>query len=136
MRTMLFRVLAAGSGLLLMASPVLAHHWFPRESDQPIPIAGTVTRFEWVNPHARFYIDVRDETGKVRNWEIELGGPGALASRGWSRDLLKIGDAVAVEAFPWKGRERMAVARTVQLADGRKLFAGSHAGDFGTTKEP
>lgn len=129
MRIRLFSVLVAGGGLLLTMSPVLAHHWFPTEYDQPVRMAGTVTRVEWENPHARFYIDVKDETGKVGNWEIELGSPGALARRGWNRDSLKFGDVVALDAFPAKGRANMAVARCVQFPDGRKVFAGSHAGD-------
>lgn len=124
MRTRLFSVLVVGGGLLLTTSPVLAHHWFPRESDQPVLLTGTVTTVEWLNPHARFYIDVKDETGKVRNLEIELGSPNALVRRGWNRDSLKIGDVVTVEAFPWKGRANMAVARSVQFPDGRKVFAG------------
>jgi hypothetical protein len=83
-----------------------------------------VTAVVWLNPHARFYIDVKDETGKVRNLEIELGGPNALVRRGWNRDSLKIGNVVTVEAFPWKGQANMAVARVVQFPDGRKVFAG------------
>lgn len=121
------------SGVLLFTVPALAHHWFPRASDQPVPIAGTVTKFVWENPHARLYVDVRDETGQVRNWMIELGSPAALSRQGWNRTSLKPGEAVAMDAFLWKGQANMAVARTVQFPDGRRLSAVSHAGDGGKT---
>ena len=130
MRIRSFYVLVAGVGLLLTTSPLLAHHWFPRESDTPIKMAGTVTKLVWVNPHVSFFIDVKDEAGKVRNWEIELGSVGALVSRGWNRDALKFADAVSVDGYVVKGKPNMLVARCVQFAGGRRVFAGSHAGDL------
>jgi hypothetical protein len=128
MKTRFFGVLMAGCGLLF-TSPVLAHHFFPQASDKTVPIAGKVTKFEWVNPHSRLFIDVKDKTGKVNNWEIELGSPAALTKRGWKIDSLKFGDPITVEAILWKGRVNAAVAQDVQFPDGRKVFAGSHAGD-------
>lgn len=129
MRTGFLAGLVAGGAVLLMGPPVVAHHFFPGDLDTTVAIVGTVTKVEWVNPHARFYIDVKDKAGKVTNWEIELGSPGALVRRGWKIDSLKSGDHVTVEGFPWKGKVNKAVARDVQLPDGRKVFAGSHAGD-------
>ena len=123
-------VLVEGVGLLLTTSPILAHHWFPRESDTPVQMVGTVTKLVWVNPHVSFFIDVKDEAGKVRNWEIELGSVGALVSRGWNRDSLKFADAVSVDAYVVKGKPNMAVARCVRFPSGRRVFAGSHAGDL------
>lgn len=131
MKARVLSALAAGGALLLTTSPVLAHHFFPGDIDKTVAIVGKVTKVEWVNPHARFYIDVKDKAGKVTNWEIELGSPGALVRRGWKMDSLKSGDDVTVEGFLWKGQVNKAVARDVQLPDGRKVFAGSHAGDGG-----
>jgi hypothetical protein len=106
---------------------VLAHHSFAAEFDQnqPITLVGAVSKVEWMNPHTHFYIDVKDETGKVVNWDLETGSPNALSRRGWTRNSLKIGDQVTVQAFRAKDGSSLASARTVTLSDGRKVFAGS-----------
>jgi hypothetical protein len=109
------------------ALPAMAHHSFAAEYDsaKPITLTGTVTKVEWMNPHARFYIDVKDETGKVTNWELELGSPNGLMRRGWTRNSLKEGDTVTVAGSLAKDGSNLANARTVKLADGRQVFAGS-----------
>jgi hypothetical protein len=125
-------VLVAGIGLLVSA-PVFAHHSFEAEYDaaKPIKITGTVTKVEWMNPHARFYVDVKDEKGKVTNWNFELGSPNVLKRQGWQRDSLKTGDMVTVEGYLAKDGSTLANARRVTLADGRKVFAGSAPGEGG-----
>lgn len=130
MRSNLLCVLTGCSAMLLAASPAIAHHFVPRESDTPTTIVGTVARFEMVNPHSRLFLDVREGTGEVSTWEIELGSIPALIARGWTRASLKPGDIVTVEAVLWRGRANAAVARTVEMPDGRRVFAGSHAGDY------
>src|SRR5438034_11495178 len=92
-------ILAAAIGLLAIAVPAIAHHAFAAEydSDQPVKLKGKVTKFEWMNPHARFYIDVVDEKGNVTNWNLELASPNALKRNGWSSKLLHVGDEVTVE---------------------------------------
>ena len=116
----------AGLGLMA-AMPVLAHHSFAAEYDQakPIKLTGAVTKVEWMNPHARFYIDVKDEGGKTTNWELELGSPNGLMRQGWTRNSMKIGDEVTVNGYLAKDGSKMANARSVNLSDGKKLFAGS-----------
>src|SRR5580658_8822270 len=88
------------AGLLVVAAlPVLAHHSFSAEydSNKQATMKGTVTKLEWMNPHARFYIDVKDASGKVTNWEFELGSPNGLLRAGWTRSSLKMGDDVIVK---------------------------------------
>lgn len=113
--------------LAVLATPALAHHSFAAEYDvkQPITMTGTVTKVEWLNPHARFYIDVQDKGGKVINWEFELGSPNSLMRKGWTRNSLKPGDVVTVDGFRAKDGSSLGNARTINLADGRKVFAGS-----------
>ncbi len=122
-------VLAAGLCLLVPAIPALAHHSFVAEYDakRPVTLNGVVTRVEWTNPHARFYIDVKDENGNLTNWNFELASPIALRRLGWTRDFLEVGSVVTVFGSLAKDGSKMANARTVTLADGRKMEAGSSA---------
>ena len=120
-------MLAAGLVAVTAARPVLAHHSFAAEYDQnkPVTIKGEVSRLEWTNPHARVVVDAKDDEGKVVHWDFELGPPTALMRRGWNRNSLKPGTVVTVAGFLAKDKENVANARTVTLADGRQVFAGS-----------
>src|SRR5689334_18789581 len=89
-------VLVAGAALFASTAPVFAHHSFAAEYDekQPVELKGTVTKVEWTNPHARFYIDVKAENGTVEHWNLELASPNVLARNGWRRNSLKEGDLI------------------------------------------
>jgi hypothetical protein len=121
-----FASLLAGVALLAPAG-ALAHHSFAAEYDtkKPVTLKGTVSKVEWTNPHARFYIDVKDESGAVVTWNLELASPNVLSRNGWNRHTLNVGDVVTVEGAQAKDGSQMANARTVTLADGKKVFAGS-----------
>jgi len=111
---------------LVVVAPVFAHHSFMAEFDQrkPVRLEGVVTKVEWVNPHTYFYVDAKDQSGKVVNWALETGSPGALSLRGWTRDTLKAGDRVTVYGYRSKARPDRAAARSMTLMDGRTLFGG------------
>jgi hypothetical protein len=106
-----------------------AHHSFTAEYDSAklMQFMGTITKVEWTNPHARFYLDVKDARGAVTSWNFELGSPILLRKLGWKQDSLKIGEQVSVEGYLAKDGAKMANARKVTLADGRNIFAGSSA---------
>src|SRR5215471_14530876 len=100
---MRLRTVASLAGLsltLLSVKPLTAHHSFDAEYDskKPATISGTVTKLDWVNPHAFVFIDTKDEVGAVKTFKIEMGPPYALVRGGWKRDTVKVGDKVTVEA--------------------------------------
>lgn len=117
----------AVAGLGLAVVPAMAHHSFAAEydSNKPITLTGSVTKMEWTNPHARFYADVKDASGTVVNWEFELGSPNGLMRKGWTRNSLKPGDSITIEGYSAKDGSHLVNARTVTLADGKKVFAGT-----------
>ncbi len=119
---MKFAVLA-GCGLLLAALPSLAHHSFAAEYDSnaKVTLDGVVTKVEWMNPHAHFYLDVKSPDGKVVNWNMELASPNMLSRNGWKRNSLKPGDSVHVTGSRAKDGTPTASAAMILLPDGRTL---------------
>jgi hypothetical protein len=138
MRVRLSILLFAVGFLAWNSGALQAHHSFSAQYDanKPITLTGVVTRFEWTNPHARFYIDVKDDKGNITNWNLELGSPNILARAGWTRKALTVGDNVTVEGALAKDGSKMANARVVTLASGKTVFAGSSAGDVPATAPP
>jgi hypothetical protein len=120
-------IFAGGIAVLLAGKPMVAHHSFAAEFDsaKTIKLTGTVTKIEWMNPHAYFYIDVMGEGGKVANWGLEMGSPNGLMRQGWTRNSMKIGDTVIVEGSAAKDGSLIGNARNVTLSDGKRLFAAS-----------
>jgi hypothetical protein len=119
---------AAIAGSVLSQRPAVAHHSFAAEFDRNIPITvtGTVTKVEWANPHARFYLDAKDAaTGETVSWDFELASPNGLMRRGWTRNSMKLGDVVIVTGHRAKNNPHVGNASAVTMANGKKLFAGS-----------
>lgn len=131
MRTKL-AVFVAIIGVLAATAPVFAHHSFAAEFDanKPIKLTGVVTKIEWMNPHTYFYIDVKDESGKVTNWGLEMGSPNGLMRAGWTCNTMKVGDVVTVEGSRAKDGTNVGNAKAVVLtATGKRLFAASSQGE-------
>ena len=129
MKQRLLLAVVAGFGLVLSQGAALAHHSFSAEFDRdlPVEVTGTVTKVEWLNPHARFYVNVEDEKGELVNWDFELASPNSLMRRGWTRNSLKVGDTVTLTGYRARNHPAVGNASTVVLADGHKVFAGSSA---------
>ena len=134
MRAKMLTVMAGG--LMLAAVPMLAHHSFSAEYDRAksISLKGTVTKVEWMNPHARFYVDVKDDAGKVTNWEFELGSPNGLMRQGWTRNSLKPGDVITVNGSRAKDGSNLVNASNVAFEDGKRVLGGASSADDPNTK--
>lgn len=123
--------LALALSLPSLTSSVSAHHSFAAEYDanKPLTLKGTVSKVEWMNPHARFYVDIKDAKGVKTTWNLELASPNVLRRNGWKRDSLSVGDEVVVEGSAARDGSKMANARIVNLASGQRVFAGSSGND-------
>ena len=113
--------------VVAMSRPAAAHHSFAAQYDasKPVTLKGVVTKIEWTNPHARFYIDVQDDAGNKANWNLELASPNVLKRAGWSSGSLKEGDEVTVEGSLARSGANMANARLVTFPNGTRVFARS-----------
>jgi uncharacterized protein DUF6152 len=113
--------------LLVPAVPSFAHHSFAAEFDasKRVTLKGTVTKVDWRNPHIYVYLNVKDDTGKVTEWACEGGPPNVLLREGWTRNSVKEGDQVTIDGAVAKDGSKRCNSRSVNLADGRKVFAGS-----------
>ena len=122
----------AALGLLLAVKPVSAHHAFAAEFDakKPVKLRGTVTKMEWINPHAWIHIDVKKEgESGVDEWMIEAGTPNTLLRRGFTKDSLKVGTEILVDGYQSKDGSLRANGRDLTLPNGQTLFLGSNSPD-------
>ena len=132
-----FAIVITAAAILLAAVPVWAHHAFAAEFDasKPIKFRGTVTKMEWINPHAWIHIDVKGDDGKVTSWMIEAAAPNALLRRGWTKASLPAGTEILVEGYQAKDGANRANGSIITFTDGRKLFVGSSGDGEGPPKQ-
>ena len=119
-----------GFGLLVMTTPMLAHHSEAAEYDttKPVKVTGTIKKVEWQNPHVWFYVDVKEADGKITTWGFSGAPPGSLMRRGITKEALKIGAVVNVEGSRARDGSNNASGRNVTFADGKNVFTAPEGG--------
>jgi uncharacterized protein DUF6152 len=122
-------VVGASVGVILAAAPVLAHHAFSAEFDisKPIQLRGTLLKWEMINPHSWFHLDVKDPDGKIVSWMIEGGSPNQLIRMGVTKNTVHVGTEIVIEGYQAKDGTNKGVGRNFVLADGTRLFLGGSA---------
>ncbi|HTY93899.1 MAG TPA: DUF6152 family protein [Steroidobacteraceae bacterium] len=119
----------AVAGLLLAAAGAQAHHSFAMfDHDHQIKISGTVTHFQWTNPHVYIDLDVAGDNGEFKHYTIECANPGILDRIGWKFNMIKQGDKITTIIAPLRTGEPGGLLKQVTLADGRKFLNGGPAG--------
>jgi hypothetical protein len=122
----LFAAVALGV-ILSTASLAMAHHAFAAEFDRekPVTLRGTVTKMEWINPHAWLHVAVKNADGSVTDWAVEMGAPNALIRRGFTKASVPTGMEIIVNGFQAKDGSHKSNGSNITLGNGQKLFVGS-----------
>ncbi len=117
------KISLALAALLVAAFPIAAHHSFAAEYDanSKVEFDGVVTKVEWTNPHAHYYVNVTGADGKVANWNMELASPNMLARNGWTRKTLFEGQKIHVTGSRAKDATNTGATSTIRLPDGKML---------------
>ena len=115
------------TAFLSAAVAAMAHHSFSAvfDAENPVEVTGTVSKVEWMNPHAWFYVDVAGEDGSIINWAFELGSPNGLRRRGWSRSTVEIGDVISISGYRARDGSNRGNVASITLADGSELTGNS-----------
>jgi hypothetical protein len=109
-------------GLAGFAVPLLAHHGVGMyDMSHPTTVTGVVKRFEWTNPHAYIYLEVKDEKGNSVEWAIEMMALNHLKSYGWSRNTVQPGDVISCTGGAAKSGAPTMLSSIIKLADGREI---------------
>jgi hypothetical protein len=125
-------------GFLLAAAPLRAHHAFSAEFDvtKPLTLQGTLVKWEMINPHSWFHMDVKQPDGSVVSWMIEGGSPNQLIRLGVTKNTLKVGTEMTIEGYRSRDGTNKAVGRSFILAGGERLFLGGSAANVKPGEAP
>jgi hypothetical protein len=121
-------ILVVAVGLMVLSTPVLAHHGtgVSFESEKTITLKGTVTEFRFANPHAQLFFDVKDESGKVTNWAAEIESAYSLIQAGWSKrrseEALKPGTEITITLFPGKSGNPVGLSSKILNTKGETVL--------------
>ena len=115
-------VIAIAVVALAAASPLLAHHSWPVDTSRAVTVKGTVTGYEWGNPHVMMGLDVKANDGSIEKWNV--GGPSTtrMEGNGWDKTTLKPGDAITATGFRFSDGQKILRLDKVVMASGKEMF--------------
>ena len=116
------QILALGVAIVAAASPVFAHHSWPVDTSREVTVKGTVTGYNWTNPHVMMGLDVADASGKVEKWNV--GGPSTarMAGNGWDKSTLKPGDMITAIGYRFADGQNILRLQKIVMASGKEMF--------------
>jgi Family of unknown function (DUF6152) len=121
MKRWLYILIALILGAFIVSTPLFAHHSSAAfDLGHEIALKGTVTNFEWTNPHAFIYLDVKTDDGSAEAWRIEANSPNMLSRSGWKKEMVAVGDTVTVSGSPAKNKTKVMRLVSITLANGQK----------------
>lgn len=123
--TRIYFLAACVAGIVTLATVAFAHHGTANyETGKTITVKGTVTDFQFVNPHVQIFWDAKDESGTTQKWQGELTSPNRLTRAGWSKNSIKAGDTITISGYPTKSGSNEIWIQKVVLASGEELPTG------------
>jgi hypothetical protein len=117
------QILALGAvGILVAASPLSAHHSWPVDSSREVTVKGTVTGYNWANPHVMIGLDVKEDSGRIAKWDV--GGPSTarMAGNDWNKDTLKMGEVITATGYRFADGSNILRLQKTVMADGKEMF--------------
>jgi hypothetical protein len=137
MRPTFIAAIAAAAIVTAAGVTTRAHHAFAAEFDvnKPLKLVGTLRKWDMINPHSWFHVDVKEPDGKVTTWMIEGGSPNQLIRNGVTKNTIKIGTELTIDGYQAKDGTKKAVGRNFLLKDGSRLFLGGSAPGQPSTKK-
>jgi Family of unknown function (DUF6152) len=107
-------VLAAAVSLLLLSGSVMAHHGVAGyDMTKTITVHGTVSKFDWSNPHVVVFVDAKNDTGEMQHWTIEFASPVHMVRAGWSKNAMKTGDDITIDTHPSRNGAPVGISSTI-----------------------
>ena len=114
MKSKLLVVLAAVGSLILFSGSVLAHHGVAGyDMTKMVTVHGTVTKFDWSNPHVVVYVDAKSDSGELQHWTIEFAAPINMVRAGWNKNAMKAGDDITIDTHPSRNGAPVGISSTI-----------------------
>ena len=117
------RILALGTAAILAtAAPVVAHHSWPVDTSKAVTVSGTVTSYEWGNPHVMMGLDVKVANGTIEKWNVGVPSTTRMEANGWDKSTLKPGDVITATGYQFTDGQKILRLDRIVMAGGKEMF--------------
>ena len=115
-------IVAVAAAAVLGAGPSFAHHAWPVDRSKEVTVKGTVTSFNWANPHVMIDLDVKSDSGKIEKWNVGGPSPERMANNGWDKNTLKKGDVITGYGYRFTDGQNIVQLQRIVMGDGKEMF--------------